>query len=67
MRSSRFGHPDVFVLRTAADGLHLSLLENVFPQAADNVPYDVVFPARLFASPAFVSEQVGPFTVLAVR
>lgn len=67
MRSSRFGHPDVFVLRTAADGLHLTLLENVFPKSADNVPYDVVFPARLFASPAFVSEQVGPFTVLAVR
>jgi galactan 5-O-arabinofuranosyltransferase len=67
MRSSRFGHPDVFVLRTAADGLHLSLLKNVFPEATDNVPYDVVFPARLFASPAFVSEQVGPFTVLAVR
>ncbi|MDX3190541.1 arabinofuranosyltransferase [Streptomyces sp. MN03-5084-2B] len=67
MRSSRFGHPDVFVLRTAADGLHLSLLENVFPKSADNVAYDVVFPARLFDSPAFVSEQVGPFTVLAVR
>jgi galactan 5-O-arabinofuranosyltransferase len=64
LRTSRFGAPTVFVLRTKPDGLHLTLSRNVFPAAADNVGYDVVFPARLFDSTAFTSSTVGPFTVV---
>jgi hypothetical protein len=36
----------------------------VFPAAADNQIYDVVFPASLFNSASFTSRDVGPFTVV---
>ena len=67
MRISKFGAPDVFVFRTGSDGLHLRVTRNVFPAAADNAAYDVVFPARLFDNAAFTTTKVGPFTIVVRR
>ena len=67
LNTSKFGAPTVFVFRTASDGLHMRVTRNVFPAAADNAAYDVVFPAKLFNSPAFTTTKVGPFTIVARR
>jgi galactan 5-O-arabinofuranosyltransferase len=67
LRGSRFRPPDVFVFTRQPDGLHLQVTKNVFPSSLDNVPYDVVFPTTLFDSPAFIHQDVGPFTVFVRR
>ncbi|GAB3911944.1 galactan 5-O-arabinofuranosyltransferase [Kibdelosporangium lantanae] len=64
-RTRRPGDPDVFVLRTAGDGLHLTLTRSDFPR--ENVRYDVVFRAALFTGPEFRTQVVGPFTVVVRR
>jgi galactan 5-O-arabinofuranosyltransferase len=64
MADSQFRAPNVFVFARQSDGLHLRVTRNVFPAAADNVSYDVVFPASLFNSSAFATRDVGPFTVV---
>jgi galactan 5-O-arabinofuranosyltransferase len=64
MGDARFRAPNVFVFTRQSDGLHLRVSRNVFPAAADNVSYDVVFPASLFNSSAFATRDVGPFTVV---
>ncbi|HEX3786853.1 MAG TPA: arabinofuranosyltransferase [Pseudonocardiaceae bacterium] len=65
LASSPFGAPNVFVFTREADGLHLTVSQNVFPAAEDNHVFDVVFPASLFDSSEFSTRQVGPFTVVA--
>lgn len=59
--------PTTFVLVRAADGLHLTLSRDQFPQYPNEVRYDVVFPPALFDAPWFAVEQVGPFTVATRR
>ena len=61
------GAPDVFVFTRAADGLHLTVTRNVFRAYPQIESTTVVFPARLFDSPDFVSRNVGPFTVVVRR
>ncbi|GDY31214.1 arabinofuranosyltransferase [Gandjariella thermophila] len=57
--------PDVFVLRRESDGLHVRLTRDTFPGTPNVGAYDVVFPERLFASPTFAQQDVGPFVVIA--
>jgi galactan 5-O-arabinofuranosyltransferase len=64
LAGSQFRAPNVFVFTRRSDGLHLEVTRNVFPAAADNQIYDVVFPASLFNSATFTSRDVGPFTVV---
>ena len=59
--------PDTFLLRSQPDGLHVSLTRDQFPAAPNVATYDVVFPERLFDSPHFVKQDVGPFVVIARR
>jgi galactan 5-O-arabinofuranosyltransferase len=58
--------PDALVLRREDDGLHLRLGSDTFPATPNTAFADVVFAPGLFTSPAFRSEDVGPF-VVAVR
>ncbi len=58
--------PTVFVLRSGADGLHMTMSVDEFPRAVDLKRYEVVFPDGLFTGPGFVTRDVGPFLV-AVR
>ncbi|WP_029432922.1 arabinofuranosyltransferase [Blastococcus sp. URHD0036] len=58
--------PDALVLRREDDGLHLRLGSDAFPAAPNTAFADVVFDPDLFTSPAFRTEDVGPF-VVAVR
>ena len=67
LAGSQFRAPNVFVFKRHNDGLHLELSRNLFPAAADNQFYDMVFPALLFDSPSFVSRDAGPFTVVVRR
>jgi galactan 5-O-arabinofuranosyltransferase len=64
LNHSRFAPPGVFVLRRAADGLHITVSRDVFPRDPNVESHDVVFPADLFASPLFAQADVGPFVVL---
>lgn len=66
-RDSQFRPPNVLVFTRAPDGFHLQVTKNVFPRSEDNQPYEVVFPVRLFDSPAFAYQDVGPFTVVIRR
>lgn len=63
---SRFAPPTAFVFTRQADGLHITLSRDVFPQNT-SASDDVVFPAELFASPQFVRRDVGPYTVITRR
>jgi galactan 5-O-arabinofuranosyltransferase len=64
---SRFAAPGVFILRRAADGLHITVSRDVFPRDPNVEAHDVVFPEHLFASPLFAQVDVGPFVVVARR
>jgi galactan 5-O-arabinofuranosyltransferase len=55
--------PTAFVLRRQDDGLHLRLGSDAFPAAPNTAFADVVFDPALFASPAFRTDEVGPFVV----
>jgi len=67
LRRSEFAPPDAFVLRRAADGLHITLSHDAFPHQPNVQVYDVRFDPALFDSPAFARRDVGPFAVIAVR
>lgn len=67
MDAGRFTPPSVFVLRRESDGLHLTVSYDRFPEEPNVGSYEVVFPARLFADPAFSRRDVGPFTVIVRR
>jgi galactan 5-O-arabinofuranosyltransferase len=68
LRTYPGGHaPDVFVFTRAANGLHLTVTRNVFPAYPQIESTTVVFPRSLFASPDFVTRDVGPFTVVVRR
>jgi galactan 5-O-arabinofuranosyltransferase len=67
LSSNRHRAPDAFVLRRESDGLHVQLARDTFPGAPNVGTYDVVFPERVFAAPAFVQQDVGPFVVIARR
>ncbi|WP_433803649.1 arabinofuranosyltransferase [Actinomycetospora sp. CA-084318] len=59
--------PRVFVLLRQPDGSGTTrLVEDAFPATPNVVFESVTFPPRLFASPAFVVREVGPYLV-AVR
>uniref|UniRef100_UPI0015F00BD6 arabinofuranosyltransferase n=1 Tax=Pseudonocardia pini TaxID=2758030 RepID=UPI0015F00BD6 len=64
--ASPFRPPTAFVLRVAADGLHLPLLVDRFPLEPNVGVVDVVFPASAFAGAPFETRTVGPYLV-AVR
>lgn len=63
---SRFAPPTAFVFTRQADGLHITLSRDVFPQN-NSASDDVVFPAEFFASPQFSRRDVGPYTVITRR
>jgi galactan 5-O-arabinofuranosyltransferase len=65
--TNRHRAPDVFVFRPQPDGLHMSLTRDQFPASPNVATYDVVFPQRLFDSPHFVKQDIGPFVVVARR
>jgi galactan 5-O-arabinofuranosyltransferase len=64
LNDPRFATPDVFVFARGRDGLHMTVTRNIFPVYPQIEATDVVFPAKLFDSPAFTSRDVGPFTVV---
>jgi galactan 5-O-arabinofuranosyltransferase len=64
LNDPRFATPNVFVFTRGSDGLHITVSRNVFPVYPQVSVTDVVFPTALFNSPAFVSRDVGPFTVV---
>jgi galactan 5-O-arabinofuranosyltransferase len=64
LNDPRFATPNVFVFTRGTDGLHMTVTRNVFPVYPQIENTDVVFPTALFDSPAFVSRDVGPFTVV---
>ncbi|TDP92823.1 arabinofuranosyltransferase [Labedaea rhizosphaerae] len=66
LSASEFTLPNVFVFTRDAAG------DYVFDINWTNFPYEntgrrLTFPAELFASPQFVSREVGPFTVIVRR
>jgi galactan 5-O-arabinofuranosyltransferase len=64
LNDPRFATPNVFVFTRGSDGLHMTVTRNVFPLYPQIENTDVVFPTALFNSPAFVTRDVGPFTVV---
>lgn len=64
---SAFRAPDVFVLDRRPDGLYLRLNVDAFPRDPANTPVDVRFDAAVFDDPAFLRQDVGPFTVVVRR
>ncbi|GLY64019.1 arabinofuranosyltransferase [Amycolatopsis taiwanensis] len=59
--------PNVFVLRTDGDGLVMPIASDIFPQAVPVHVDDVRFDPKLFGSPRFTREDVGPFAVIVKR
>jgi galactan 5-O-arabinofuranosyltransferase len=64
LKDPRFPTPNVFVFTRRSDGLHMTVSRNIFPVYPQIDSTDVVFPTALFNSAAFVSRDVGPFTVI---
>lgn len=67
IRSATFQPPDVFVFIRYPDGLHIVVTRNIYPVYPQIDAWDVVFPAALFDSSAFVYRDVGPFTIVVRR
>ncbi len=66
IRSSTLHAPDAFVFSRHPDGLHMVVTRNTYPLYPQIDASDVVFPAKLFDSPAsFTRRDVGPFSVIA--
>ncbi|TVT33362.1 hypothetical protein FNH05_27170 [Amycolatopsis rhizosphaerae] len=59
--------PNVFVLRRSGDKLVMPVASDSFPQAAPVHVDDIAFDPKLFASPRFTQQGVGPFVVIVTR
>jgi galactan 5-O-arabinofuranosyltransferase len=64
IQSSAFRAPDVFVFSRHSDDLHMAVTRNIYPIYPQIDTWDVVFPAKLFDSPAFTRRDVGPFSIV---
>lgn len=67
IRSSALCAPNVFVFSRHPDGFHMVVTRNIYPIYPQIDSWDVVFPAKLFDSPAFTRRDVGPFSVVVRR
>ncbi|WP_051461611.1 galactan 5-O-arabinofuranosyltransferase [Tomitella biformata] len=56
--------PQAFVFRTTDDAYTLRLSADVYPNNPNVKLYTVAFPKKLFDSPEFSTENIGPFTVI---
>lgn len=56
--------PNVFVLRNEGDGLVMPVASDAFPQAVPLHVDKVRFDPKLFYSPRFTRQDVGPFAVI---
>lgn len=61
---SPFPPPSVFVLKRGANGLSMTASRDVFPKTPEAQPYTVDFPEKLFTSPEFSRQDVGPYEVI---
>lgn len=59
--------PNVFVLRKDGGDLVMPIASDSFPQGSPVHIEDVRFSPKLFASPRFVTREVGPFAVIVER
>lgn len=59
--------PNVFVLRKDGGSLVMPVASDSFPQGSPVHIDDVRFDPKLFASPRFVTREVGPFAVIVER
>ena len=56
--------PQAFVFRSADENYTLRLSSDVYPNNPNVQLYTVAFPKKLFDSPEFSTENIGPFTVI---
>ncbi|MEV6388202.1 galactan 5-O-arabinofuranosyltransferase [Nocardia xishanensis] len=67
MAQSPWRAPDAFLFRRGDDAYSLRLAEDVYPNDPNVKRYSVSFPKQLFDDPAFVTTDIGPFTLVTVR
>lgn len=67
LERSRFTPPSVLVLDRRADGLHIGLTADLFPQEPNVASVDVRFEPGLFDDAGFERREVGAFTVIVRR